>query len=207
MNGFQQAPCPRCGSTANVHSIQELAALARMQLNRIQGGGSPAPGQPGGVPGYAQDPVPGQPGGIPGYMQDPVPGQPGRMPGYMQDPRPGPPRSSRRLSSGYTRDPLDALGDDLAGLAMSQAAKFIGRRIGQRMQRAYTEKLAPALEARDGDRLRTQIAIAERHPDICACLDDNLVFLAGGHSVLPMPDLNTLTVDQADAMVATLRQS
>ncbi len=28
--------CPQCGSNANVHAIQELAALARMQLDRLQ---------------------------------------------------------------------------------------------------------------------------------------------------------------------------
>ncbi len=112
MNGFQQVPCPRCGSTANVHSIQELAGLARMQL------------------------------------------------GQMPD-----------------------------------------------LERARRERVQPALAARGEERLRTQIAIAERHPDICACLDDHVVFLAGGQSVLPMPDLNTLTVDQADSMVATLRQT
>jgi hypothetical protein len=198
VNGYQQVPCPRCGSTTNVHSIQELAALARSQLGQMQGA-PPAPGQPlGGVPGYARDPQPGQPlGGVPGYAQEPRPG------------RPRDPRGRQRL--GYSgsggNDSTDfSLGDDLAGLAMSEAAKFIGRRIGRRMQRSYTERIAPALEAHAADRLRTQIAIAERHPDICACLDDNVVFLTGGRAVLPMPSLNTLTVEQADAMVATLRQ-
>ncbi len=164
MNGFQQVPCPRCGSTANVHSIQELAALARMQLGEIQGA-FPAPGQPDGVPGYMQEPVPGQPGGIPGYMQEPVPGP-------SRDPR-------ARQQAGYSG----------------------------RQQRNYAGRVPPALAARAEERLRAQIAIAERHPDICACLQDGVVFLAGGRSVLPMPDLNTLTVEQADAMVATLRQS
>jgi hypothetical protein len=198
VNGFQQVPCPRCGSTANVHSIQELAALARAQLGQLPGG-TPAPGQ--------------QLGGVPGYMQEPQPGQPlGGVPGYMQEPQPGQPRDPRgRQRLGYSgsggRDATDfSLGDDLAGIAMSQAAKFIGRRIGRRMERTYTERIAPALDANAGDRLRTQIAIAERHPDICACLDDNVVFLTGGRAVLPMPNLNTLTVEQADAMVATLRQ-
>jgi hypothetical protein len=193
VNGFQQVPCPRCGSTANVHSIQELAALARAQLGQLPGG-SPAPGQPlGGVPGYMQEPQPGQPlGGVPGYMQEPQPGQPLGYPG-----------AGRRDST----DSIGSIGDDLAGIAMSEAAKFIGRRIGRRMQRSYTERIAPALAQSAGDRLRTQIAIAERHPDICACLNDNVVFLTGGRAVLPMPNLNTLTVEQADAMVATLRQS
>lgn len=196
MNGFQQLACPRCGSTTNVHSIQELAALARAQLGQ-QPAGFPAPGQPGGVPGYLQEPVPGQPGGVPGYLQEPRPGPPpdplGRQPGQY----------SGSAGSGYRDVPL---GDDLAGLAVSETARFIGRRIGKRMQRNYADRVQPALAAHVAERLRTQIAIAERHPDICACLDENLVFLAGGRAVLPMPDLNALTVEQADAMVATLRQ-
>lgn len=206
MNGFQQVSCPRCGSAANVHSIAELAALARAQLGLPPGGFSPGqPGQPGGVPGYLQEPQPGQPGSVPGWMQEPQPGQPGDVPGYRQEPRPGQPSRFPRSPGSDSRD--FSLGEDLAGLAMSEAAKFIGRRIGRRMQRAYTERIVPAVQAQAGDRLRTQIAIAEKHPDICACLDDNLVFLAGGQAVLPMPNLNTLSMEQADAMVASLRQS
>jgi hypothetical protein len=53
--------------------------------------------------------------------------------------------------------------------------------------------------------LRTQIAIAERHPDLRACLTDQVIFLDGGSRTLPMPKLNTITVEQADAMVAQLR--
>ena len=196
MNGFQQVPCPRCGSPASVHSIQELAALARAQLGQLQGG-IPAPGQPGGVPGYLQEPVPGQPGGVPGYLQEP-------RPGPSRDPRAGQPRGYPGAGRGNS---LDSPGDELAALAMSEAAKFIGRRIGRRMQRTYADRVQPALAAQVEQKLQTQITIAERHPDICACLDDNVVFLAASRSVLPMPDLNTLTVEQADAMVAALRQA
>jgi len=53
--------------------------------------------------------------------------------------------------------------------------------------------------------LQTQIAIAERHPDLCACLNDQVIFLTGGSRTLPMPNLGTVTVEQADAMVARLR--
>ena len=53
--------------------------------------------------------------------------------------------------------------------------------------------------------LQTQIAIAERHPDLCACLNDHVIFLTGGSRTLPMPNLMSITVEQADAMVARLR--
>jgi hypothetical protein len=53
--------------------------------------------------------------------------------------------------------------------------------------------------------LREQIAIAERHPDLRACLNDQVIFLAGGSRALPMPDLASVTREQADAMVASLR--
>jgi hypothetical protein len=92
-------------------------------------------------------------------------------------------------------------------MAITEGAKFIGRRVGRRMQRAYTERVVPTILERAGERFRTQIEIADKYPDICACLDDNVVFLAGGRAALPMPDLNTLTLEQADAMVATLRQA
>jgi hypothetical protein len=53
--------------------------------------------------------------------------------------------------------------------------------------------------------LQTQIEIAQRHPDLCACETDRVIFLAGGSRVLPMPNLMTVTVEQADQMVAQLR--
>jgi hypothetical protein len=55
--------------------------------------------------------------------------------------------------------------------------------------------------------LQQQIAIAERHPDLRACLNDQVVFLAGGRRVLPMAGLTTsLTVEQSDVLVAQLRE-
>jgi hypothetical protein len=52
--------------------------------------------------------------------------------------------------------------------------------------------------------LREQIAIAERYPDLRT---DNVVFLAGGHRVVPMSSLRGFTLEQADAVVAQLRNS
>ncbi len=89
---------------------------------------------------------------------------------------------------------------------MTAAVKFIGRKIGRRVQRAYTERVVPALAARQEAMLREQIAIAERHPDLRACLTDQVIFLAGGSRVLPMASIGgSLTVEQSDALVARLR--
>ena len=52
--------------------------------------------------------------------------------------------------------------------------------------------------------LRTQIAIAERHPDLCACLNDQVAFPTGGSTALPLPNLTTVTVERAGALVARL---
>ncbi len=161
-----------------MHAIQELAAMARMQLGESP---QPYPGAPpGALPGYMQEPTTGP-------IPDPY-GYPGQG-GY----RPGP-------GSGAGYSP----GQDLAGLAMSEAAKFIGRRIGRRAQRA-ADRVQPAVPAKNQEVLRTQIAIADKYPELRACLGDSVIFLAGGYRVLPMPDLSALTMQQADDLVATLR--
>jgi hypothetical protein len=147
VNGYQPtALCPVCGSAAQVHAIEELAALARMQLGEM-----------------APPMFPGQmPGAVPGYMQQPTTG-----------PIPEPPR-------------------------------FGGRGMSRRMQRA-AERVQPVLAGKAQDLLRTQIAIADKYPELRACFADSVIFLAGGNRVLPTPDLSALTMQQADNLVATLR--
>jgi hypothetical protein len=95
---------------------------------------------------------------------------------------------------------------------MDAATRFAGRAISRRLKRAIDERVVPAMAARQEamarqvGMLREQIAIAERHPDLRACLSDKVIFLAGGRRVLPMPtDLRGLTMAQADAIVAQLR--
>jgi hypothetical protein len=205
--------CPQCGSPAAVHSIEELAQLARARLGQ-QPEGFPPGGTPS-QPGYAAQPQPGfSEGPTPGYAAQPQPGySEGNVPGYAQQPRPGPPGGWQgRLggrSGGSDFDIGDSVADDIAGAvlgaAAGAAAKFIGRSIGKKMQNAYQQKVVPALAAKQEEMLRAQIAIAERHPDLRACLNDNVTFLAGGSRVLPMPNLQTITVEQADALVAQLR--
>jgi hypothetical protein len=105
----------------------------------------------------------------------------------------------------------------VAGLVMDAATKFVGRAISRRLKRAFDERVAPAMAARqeqmagrqDGV-LREQIAIAERYPDLRACMNDNVVFLAGGSRAVPVPRSNLtggFTLEQADAVVAQLRNS
>ena len=77
--------------------------------------------------------------------------------------------------------------------------------MGRRVQQAYTERAGPAMSAQQEAMLAQQVAIAARHPDVRACLTDHVIFLAGGDRVLPMPRLDTLTAEQADALVAQLR--
>jgi hypothetical protein len=94
---------------------------------------------------------------------------------------------------------------------MDAATKFVGRAISRRLKRALDERVGPAMAARQEamarqeGMLREQIAIAERYPDLRACLSDQVVFLAGGRQMVPMPDLRGLTMAQADAIVAQLR--
>src|SRR5690242_1019483 len=109
--------------------------------------------------------------------------------------------SSRSSNSGD-----DSIEDAVAGLVMDAATKFIGGAIGRRVKRAYEERVVPAVSAKQDAMLREQIAIAERYPDLRACLTDNVVFLAGGNRVVPMSSLTRgFTLEQADAVVAQLR--
>jgi hypothetical protein len=187
--------CPQCGNTDAVHSIQELATLARARMGQQ--------GPMGPQPGTQAQPQPGtqaQPQG--GWAAEPVAGPlptPGsRGSGYQ-------PRNYSRGDTSFG----DSIGDDIAGAvlgaAAGAAAKFLGRQAGRRIQDRLTQQVLPGMAAKQQTMLQTQIAIAERHPDLCACLNDQVIFLTGGSRTLPMPNLMTVTVEQADAMVARLR--
>ncbi len=192
--------CPRCGSTAGVHSIGELVAQAQGRLNTQQQMGSqPGPGGPGGPGGQQEGPAPGQPEGpAPGWAQEPTsgPAQGGWQGGGWQ-------------GGGY-RDYGGGgpMGDDLAGLAMGAATRFLGRAIGRRVERAMTEKILPTLQANRQQALATQMAIAQRYPDLRACMTDKVIFLAGGSRTAPMANVNfgAITLEQSDALVASLRE-
>jgi hypothetical protein len=198
-----------------VHSISELAAMAQSRLNMLPGNaGSPQhdyPGtaQPGGSgqPGWEQEPQPST--GQPGWAQQPQPGW-AQEPTQGQQPGPGGWRGSRSRSydSGGVGDGiLSSIEDDIAGAALGAAARFIGRRIGRKAQNTFSEKVMPAMAAKQQETLRRQVEIAQRHPDLRACMTDQVVFLAGGSRVLPMKNISMgMTVEESDVLVAQLRE-
>jgi hypothetical protein len=217
--------CPQCGSAAAVHSVEELAAMAQGRLGQHAPGYQPPPGFPSAPASGFPSPSPSQgfpsPSPSPGFPSPPAPppppppppdysaGQP--PPGYTGQRRPGSRSSGGRPSgtwegSSWEANSGDSIEDAVAGIVMDAAVKFVGRTIGRRVKRAYDERLAPAMAARQEAMLREQIAIAERHPDLRACLTDQVIFLAGGSRVLPMSSVTRgITLEQADALVAQLR--
>jgi hypothetical protein len=124
---------------------------------------------------------------------------PGRCPGGLSGGWAG------RTRDYYDDSPADAIDQAIADVALGAAARFIGRAVSKRVQRTMTDRVMPALAQRQ-NLLREQIAIAQQHPDIRACMTDHVVFLAGGSRALPIPNIGTLTMQQADALVAQLRQ-
>jgi hypothetical protein len=197
------AVCPQCGSAAAVHSVEELAAMARTQLGEYPPGyaAPPPPGYPAAPSGFPEAPL--------GYPAGPPPESwqgPGPPPGYTGQQRPGRRSSggskgSDSAGSGFDTD----LGDEIADVVLTAATRFIARAVGRRMKRSY-ERVAPTVAAKQEAMLRERIAIAERHPDLRACLTDQVVFLAGGSRVLPMSSVTGgITLEQADALVAQLR--
>ena len=137
-----------------MHSISELADLARLKLGEGQQG--PAGGSPTGPqPGYLGEP---QAGPLPGYAGQPQAGPP---PGYAGQPSAGPLAGGWSRRTGDFDNPIgDGIDQAIADVALGAAARFIGR----------------------------------------------VIFLAGGSRTLPLPTLGpTLTMEQADALVAQLR--
>jgi hypothetical protein len=173
------------------------------------------PGSQGGSQQQQPPPPPAsQAGPQPGYQAGPQPGyESGPQPGYQGGPPPGyqgpeswqsqPPPRRRSWDSGSDASTFeDAIGEAVLGAA----TKAIGRVIGRKMRQAYNERVAPAMAARQESVLNERIAIAQRHPDLRACLRDQVIFLAGGTRVLPLAGaMRVRTVEQSDALVAQLR--
>lgn len=109
-------------------------------------------------------------------------------------------------SSPYRDDPEQ----EIASAVISAAFRFAGRAIGKRMQRAYEERIGPALEARAAEVQQQsradQAAIIERYPGLRGCLRDEVVFLDGGSRSVPISEIHMpVTLAQADALVDRLR--
>jgi hypothetical protein len=227
-----QAICPQCGSAAAVHSIQELAALIQGRLDGMppgyggQPGPSPARGweqqpqagpPPGPQPGWVGEPQAGPPPGPqPGWVGEPQAGPPpgGAIPGWARNPRPGRPPGALSGTGGLAdlvwsmrRPGGGDVDDQIADAAIGAATRFIGRRLGKKMQQAYTERIQPAMTAKREEMIRETATIAERHPGLRACLNDRVIFLAGGSRTVPLDNLTgPLSVAQADALVAQLSE-
>jgi hypothetical protein len=191
-DGQLVAACPQCGSADAVHSIAELVALTQGRLNAAQ--------QQMGAPGGSAQP---QQGPAPGWAQEPTSGPVGGGGGWQGGGWQG---NSRYRDYGNTSIG-DSIADDVAGAAMGAAMGFIGRAIGRRLERAMTEKVLPTIQSRGQQTLAAQTAIAQRYPELRACMTDKVIFLAGGTRTAPMTSINlsAVTLEQADALVASLR--
>jgi hypothetical protein len=156
---------------------------------------SPAGPQPTPQPGYQA----GQPTPQPGY-------QPGPQPDYLPGPESWqnqPPPRTRRWEGGGGSDTFEGA---IAEALLGAATKKIGRVIGRKVREAYNERVAPAMAARQEAVLNDRMAIAQRHPDLRACLNDQVVFLVGGTRTLPLASaMRVRTVQDSDALVAQLR--
>jgi hypothetical protein len=97
--------------------------------------------------------------------------------------------------------------EDVVGEAVLGAAtKALGRAFGRKVRQAVNERVVPAMAARQEAMQSQRMAIAQRHPDLCACLNDQVVFLVGGTRTLPLASaMQVRTVEQSDALVAQLR--
>jgi hypothetical protein len=161
-----------------------------MMSGQAQGNPMPGPG-PGQQPGYG-------PGAGP-YAEAWY----GPESGYGQGPGPTP-----RGSSGRDLPDFDSVEGAVAGVVMGAAARFIGKAIKNRMQRVAEERVMPTLNARTEQQRQEMVAIAQRYPELRACLRDQVIFLAGGTHTVPMSEVSLpqVTLAQADAVVARLRQ-
>src|SRR5271165_3087822 len=210
-----QSVCPQCGSGADVRTVAQLFDM----LNGAQGGATQqayprqqtGPDYPGTYPDYPYESYQGP--GIPtagSQGQGPAPGYQGPdYPGYQGPDYPNSRRSRPTMDSGFGDDPAQ----EIANAVLGAAFKFAGRGIGKRIQRAYEEKIGPALEARAAQARQQsqqsrgeQAAIVERYPDLRGCLRDQVVFLDGGSRSVPITEIRMpVTLAQADALVDRLR--
>jgi hypothetical protein len=102
---------------------------------------------------------------------------------------------------------------EIANTVIGAAFRFGGRGIGKRMQKAYEERIAPAVQAKAAQARQQwqpsaddQAAIVQRYPDLRGCMQDQVLFLEGGSRTVPITDIRMpVTLTQADAIVDRLR--
>ena len=158
-----------------------------MMSGQAQGNPTPGPGQ---NQQYGSGPGPG-PYAEPWY---------GPESGYGQGPGPTP--------IGRVEYGAGSADQEIADVVLGLAGRFIGKAIKNRMQRVAGERVMPTLNARAEQRRQEMAAIAQRYPELRACLRDQVIFLAGGTRTVPLSDVSLpqVTLAQADAIVARLRE-
>jgi hypothetical protein len=136
----------------------------------------------------------------------------GPAPGYQ-----GPDYPSQQRRPSFGDIDFGGGGDDLVGeiggAVLGAAIKFAGRGIGKRMQKAFEEKVAPAVAARAAQARQQwqpsgddQAAIVQRYPDLRGCMRDQVLFLDGRRTTVPITEIRMpVTLAQADAIVGRLR--
>ena len=215
--GYPQAPQPGPGSQSGFPDPSQYQQSGFPDPSHYQQpespGGSPPPPDPADPRStYQAGPSPAQPPGPPpAWQAGPSPAQPpGYQPGPQADVLNGPeswqsqPPPRRRIWEGG--NVADSIEEAIGEAALGAATKAIGRVLGRKMRQAYNERIVPAMAARQEAAVNARTAIAQRHPDLRACLRDQVIFLVGGTRVLPLASaMQVRTVEQSDALVAQLR--
>lgn len=233
--GMGQSICPQCGSGADVRTVAELFDM----LNGTPGaaaqqaypGQQMGPDNPGTYPDYpsqgyqapASSGTPDSTGTNPDHPYESYQGPgfptqgyqsqgPGPAPGYQGPDYPNRQGRGPTFDTGFGDDPAQ----DIANAVLGAAFKFAGRGIGKRLQKAYEERIGPALEARAAQAAQArqqwqpsrddQAAIVQRYPDLRGCMRDRVVFLDGGSRSVPISEIRMpITLAAADALVDRLR--
>jgi hypothetical protein len=170
----------------------------------------PPPGDEANQPPPNQPPPDTNPYGPPPGGQSQGPGELRSEPGYTRsDQTFGSAQPDWMSQASPSTDP----GQQIADAVMGAAGRFLGRRMGKRAQRAFEERVMPTVEGKM-QRARGQFeqsqqeqtAIVERYPDLRGCMQDQVVFLAGGSQSVPVSEIRMpITLAQADELVQRLR--
>jgi hypothetical protein len=185
------AACPQCGSNADVRTVREFfdimnagGPMAFQRLSEQSGGPDAAEGN---------------------YNHHNAEGSRSRS-------RTG--RSKKWERAGLAAEVLS----DPGGAAIGAALGFAGRAIGRGVKKVVNEQVKPAMQAQAAQAQAAkaeqqfaqaqacQDAIVTRYPGLRACMKDQVAFLDGGSSTVPVGEIATaVTLTQADAVLAQLR--
>ena len=118
------------------------------------------------------------------------------------------PNSNSTITDTNFGRPAESIGEAVVDIVGFAAGRFIGRAIKNKVQKVTEERIMPAVNAQAEQQQQEWTAIAQRYPELRACLRDQVIFLAGGTRTVPLSQVNfsQVTLAQADALVAQLRQ-